>query len=174
MEARLNRRDVAYQGDLVVIDAITSNPGAGGGAVVLADGNLVGMVGKIINSSETNTRLNYAVPSHVLAEFMAGPPEVGETIASDPGDKAELGIVLFKLGGRSNPAYVDSVRRGSPAAAVALKPDDMVVSIGGKKIGTVKEYEQALETLKPGEEVMVIVKRGTDFLRITMTPDVRK
>ena len=62
IEARLNQRDVAYKGPLVLIDAITSNPGASGGAVVTFDGDLVGMVGKLINSSETNTRLNYAVP----------------------------------------------------------------------------------------------------------------
>ena len=69
MEAWLNKRDLAYRGDLVLVDCITSNPGAGGGAIVTTDGKLVGMIGKIIESSETNTRLNYAVPSHVLKQF---------------------------------------------------------------------------------------------------------
>ena len=72
MEARLNERDVAYDGPLVLIDAITSNPGAGGGAVVTFDGKLVGMIGKLINSSETNTRLNYCVPASTLKKFVAG------------------------------------------------------------------------------------------------------
>ena len=70
IEAKLNRRDVAYRGDLVLIDQITSNPGAAGGAVVTLDGKLVGVVGKIINSSETNTRLNYAIPNTVLFGFL--------------------------------------------------------------------------------------------------------
>ena len=76
MEARLTKRDVAYRGELVLIDAITSNPGASGGAVITPDGRLVGIVGKIINSSETNTRLNYAVPTQVLHEFVAGKASV--------------------------------------------------------------------------------------------------
>jgi serine protease Do len=70
IEARLNERDVAYQGPLVLIDAITSNPGASGGAVVNTKGQLVGMIGKLINSSETNTRINYAVPNATLKQFV--------------------------------------------------------------------------------------------------------
>ena len=43
----------------------------------------------------------------------------------------EFGVVLFKLGGRNNPAYIDRVVRGSPAAKAKLKSDDMIVSIAG-------------------------------------------
>jgi serine protease Do len=174
IEARLNRRDVAYKGELILIDAITSNPGAGGGAAVASDGRLVGMVGKIINSSETNTRLNYAVPSSVLAEFVSGDSQTPTTSPSQPTEKAELGIVIFKLGGRNNPAYVDRVKRGTPAAKAGLRSDDMIVSLGGKRIGNPKEYEAALDELRPGEEIIIIVKRGTDFLRLPIVPAVRK
>ena len=174
MEARLNRRDVAYKGDLVLIDAITSNPGAGGGAAVTADGRLVGMVGKIINSSETNTRLNYAVPSEILAGFVAGASDTEEEQTESPSEKAELGIVVFKLGGRNNPAYVDRVKRKTPAAVAGIRSDDMIVSIAGKKIGNLKEYNAVLDELRPGEEIIVIVKRGKEFLRIPIVPQVRK
>ena len=54
MEARLNRRDVAYKGKLILIDPITSNPGAGGGVIVTLQGKLVGMIGKIINDARKN------------------------------------------------------------------------------------------------------------------------
>lgn len=177
MEARINRRDVAYDGPLVVIDAITSNPGAGGGAVVTTDGKLVGMVGKIINSSETNTRLNYAVPSSVLAKFVAGPSAnansgraTDETDSADSAQPGDLGIVVFTLGGRSNPAYIESVKRGSPAAGADLRADDLVISIAGEKIGSVKEYQRAIEALKAGEEVVLVLKRGNEFLRVPLVP----
>ncbi len=174
MEARLNRRDVAYRGDLVLIDAITSNPGAGGGAAVTVDGRLVGMVGKIINSSKTNTRLNYAVPSETLAGFVAGASETEEEQTESPSEKAELGIVVFKLGGRNNPAYVDRVKRKTPAAVAGIRSDDMIVSIAGKKVGNLKEYNAVVDELRPGEEIIVIVKRGKEFLRIPIVPQVRK
>ena len=174
IEAMLNRRDVAYKGDLVLIDAITSNPGAGGGAVVTLDGRLVGMVGKIINSSETNTRLNYAVPTSTLYAFLQG-----KTIATDqrsdlPKKKAYLGIKLFKLGGRNSPAYVDRVVKGSPADSADLKPDDLIISVGGTKIGTVKQYQQALESLDPDQEVVVVFKRGDNLIRQIIKPEVRQ
>ena len=176
IEAWLNKRDLAYAGELVLIDAITSNPGAGGGAVIMGDGRLVGMVGKVIKGSETNTRLNYAIPSSVLLEFVNGTLEETsqkETVKKSAGN-ADLGIKLFKLGGRSDPAYIDRVRRGTPAKEVGLKADDMIVSLGGEQIGTVKDYEQALQKLHPGEEVFIIVKRGRELKRIAITPVEKK
>ncbi|MFK7766555.1 MAG: S1C family serine protease [Mariniblastus sp.] len=175
IEARLTKRDVAYKGEMVLIDAITSNPGAAGGAVVTADGKLVGMVGKVISSSETNTRLNYAVPSSVLFNFVEG--NVDPTQAAKPAEvakNAELGIVLFKFGGRSNPAYIDRVKRGSAAAKAKLKTDDMIIAIAGDKIGSVRDYNSAIETLRPGEEVLMIIKRGVEILRIRITPTEKK
>ena len=175
MEARLTKRDVAYQGELVLLDAITSNPGAAGGAVVTADGKLVGIVGKIINSSETNTRLNYAVPVSVLAKFVEG--KTDPIVAAKPVEatqQVDLGVVLFKFGGRSNPAYIDRVVRGSPAAESKLKTDDMIVSIDGNKIGNVKDYHRILATLRPEEEVLMIVKRGVEMVRIRITPRAKK
>lgn len=175
IEARLSRRDVAYQGELVLVDCITSNPGAGGGAVVLADGRLVGMVGRIIDSTETNTRLNYAVPSSVLTKFLEqdAPIKGGEAEAPAK-EKGDLGIILFKLGGRGSPAYVDRTRPGSPAAQAKLQADDMIVSIDEIKIGNVKQFEEALESMRAGQEIILVIKRGKEFLRIPMIPEARK
>lgn len=171
IEAWINKRDLAYGGELVLIDAITSNPGAAGGAVVTADGKFVGMVGRIISSSDTNTRLNYAVPSSTLLKFVNGELDEKEQkqIAKAAGN-ADLGIDVFKLGLSSDPAYVDRVRRGSPARKAGLKPDDMIVSLGDTKTGTVKAYESALELLSPGEEIFIIIKRGREIMRIAITP----
>ncbi|MDA7859101.1 S1C family serine protease [Mariniblastus sp.] len=175
MEARLTKRDVAYRGELVLIDAITSNPGASGGAVVTPRGNLVGIVGKIINSSETNTRLNYAVPSSVLFEFVTGKASVtGETQPVLEQQDVEFGVVLFTLGGRNNPAYIDRVVRGSPAAKAKLKSDDMIVSIAGEKIGNLKDYAESLTSLRPEEEVLMIVKRGVEMMRVRIAPRLKK
>ena len=175
MEARLNERDVAYEGELVLIDAITSNPGAAGGAVLTVDNQLVGMVGKIINSSETNTRLNYAVPGHYLADFLSGKlTEAAQDDTTKPMGTADLGIKLFRLGGRNSPAYIDRVIRNSPADEADLQSDDMIVSIAGNKIGNARDYQDAVKQLVPGEECLIIVKRGREFLRIRITPREKK
>jgi serine protease Do len=174
MEARLNERDVAYRGELVLIDAITSNPGAAGGAVLTLDRRLVGVVGKIINSSETNTRLNYAVPVELVAAFVAGKSSESDAATRPVGKVGELGIRIMELGGRKDPAYIDRVVRGGPADQAGLKPDDLIVSIGGEKIGTVRDYLQVVARLEAGQEVIIVVKRGLELLRLPVVPAERK
>ena len=173
IEARLNQRDVAYKGDLVLIDPITSNPGAAGGVIVNLQGQLVGMIGKIINSSDTNTRLNYAVPTSILRQFVANEEPDSEPIAAES-PPVDLGIRLFTHGGRASPAYIDRVGRGSPARKAGLQPDDLIISIGGSKIGNIKDYEQTVASLKVGEEVIIVVKRGIDLVRKPITPVEKK
>lgn len=184
IDARLNDRAVAYKGPLVLIDAITSNPGAGGGAVVNHNGQLVGMIGKLINSSETNTRINYAVPAEILKQFVDG--NLDETGSDYPtqdnqsgGAKkvtgtADLGIVIFSLGDRNDPAYVDRVGRGSAASKLGLKPDDLIVAIDGVQIATVTEYKKVVDRLTPGIEVSIVFKRGSQLKRLTITPNEKK
>lgn len=178
IEAKLSKRDYAYLGDLILIDAITSNPGAAGGAVLTVDGKLAGMVGKIINSSETNTRLNYAVPCHVLRKFVDGKTKPGQASENriDIANAApgELGIDIFRLGGKNAPAYVDRIKRGSVAARAELKTDDLIVSIAGDKIGNVKDFDAALKNLKAGEDVLIIYKRGRKLVRARLTPTAKR
>ena len=180
IEARLNDRDVAYDGPLVLIDAIISNPGAGGGAVINAQGQLVGMIGKLINSSETNTRINYAVPNTTLKQFVEDKlDDADSAVANANGDnqmrgQADLGIVVFSVGSRNDPAYVDRVRRGSPAAKLRLKPDDLIVAIDGSQVGTVQEYEKVVDQLVPGIDVSIVFKRGSELIRMQITPRKKK
>jgi len=175
MDARLSPRDIAYSGQLVLIDAITSNPGAGGGAVLTVDGDLVGSIGRVINSTETNTRLNYAVPSDLLKQFVEGTlAETSQAVAEKSSRPADLGIRLFTLGGRGQPAYVDRVLRGSPAGNAGLRPDDLVISMNGQKIGTVKQFQTIMESIEPEQEVIVIVKRRRQLIRTPMTAVEKK
>ena len=173
IDARYDERNVAYSGDLILIDQITSNPGAAGGALLSLNGQLVGMVGKIITSSETNTRLNYAVPVSALYKFVNN-LGTAKPLASAPKVRIELGIQLFKHGGRSSPAYVDRVRRGSPAHKAKLKPDDLIMAIGGVQVGSVKDFEAQASKMSPGVEVVFMIKRGSKVLRKTLIPVEKK
>ena len=173
IEARLNDRDVAYAGDLILIDQITSNPGAAGGAVVNTSGELVGVVGKIINSSETNTRLNYAIPNAVLTKFSNESDNPIADAKPETRKPVYLGIKIFAHGGRNSPAYIDSVKRGSPAHKARLRSDDLVISIAGETIGNVTDYKSTLKKLSPGTEAIVVVKRGAELKRLVVVPEAK-
>jgi serine protease Do len=168
VDAKRGVQDVEYAGDAVLIDAITSNPGASGGAVVTADGKLVGMIGKILESKQTNTRLNYAVPSDQLKLFLDNQATVANVAQSN--QKAVLGLRMFQLGGRRGPAFVDRVAPGGPAAQAGLRPDDLIVSLNGQVVRDLDDFEQKAETLTPGRETPLVVKRQGKLLELTITP----
>jgi len=175
LDARRGTQDVPYKGEVLIVDAITSNPGAEGGALVTVDGKLAGMVGKIIESKSTNTRLNYAVPADLLHQFVTGKLTDTPEVVRGHGP-ADLGIRLFTLGAtKRTPAYVDAVVPGSPAEKAGLRKDDLILTMDGEFINSIRDYKKALAELKPGEEIVVVVKRGEmDVVRVTMTPVEKK
>jgi serine protease Do len=172
LEAKRGASDVDYDQDVLLIDCITSNPGAPGGAVITVDGRLAGMIGKVIESKSTQTRLNYAVPNDLLHKFLIGEP-IKSTAPKTytGGKKAVLGIRLFTLGGRRAPAYIDRVKPGSPAAKAGLRSDDLILSIGGQRVRYASEYKKLLAQLEPGKPVTIIVKRKAKAITIQVTPE---
>lgn len=175
LDARRGYSDFPYEDDVFLIDAITSNPGAAGGAVVNAQGDLVGLIGKVIEGKTTGTRLNYAVPADLLSKFLRGEEEAPAVATpSNNAPKGELGIRLFALGGRKSPAYIDRVMAGSPAAEAGLKTDDLVVSINGEVVRDSGDFRRLSENLSAGVEVVVEVKRKNDLLSVRMKPSAVK
>ncbi len=173
LDVRRGVQDFSYDGDVLLIDAITSNPGAAGGAVVTVDKKLAGMIGKVLESKSTNTRLNYAVPADLIAQFVAG--KIQDTPLNTLAQgKAVLGIRLFRLGGRKSPAYVDRVLSGGPAAKAKLRPDDLIVSIAGQPVKNSLEYQKVVDTLTPGKEVTMVLKRRNQVMTVQITPDAEK
>ena len=173
LDMRRGVQDFPYTGDVYLYDAITSNPGAAGGAVVTTEGKLVGMIGRVIEARATNTRLNYAVPADLLAKFVRG-EETAPMIAAGNAMKADLGIRLFALGGRKSPAYIDRVAPGSPAAAAGLKVDDLVVTIGGQVIRDAGEFRRVVESLQVGQEILIEVKRKNELIGVKVMPVAEK
>lgn len=183
LQGRRGVQDVPYTGDLILLDAITSNPGAAGGAVVDDEGKLVGMIGRLIEDIGTNTRINYAAPVDRLAKFVAG---VEETALADSGTSdtnpatgsadnsasnkpVDLGIRLFRLGGRKGAAYVDRVLPNSPAAAAGIRPDDLILAVNGQTIRTSDEYQKAVAALPRGSDPVLDVKRKNQVLTLRLS-----
>src|SRR5438105_6080742 len=51
--------EAPYNGEVYVIDAITNNPGAGGGIITTRKGELLGLIGKELRNNLTDTWINY-------------------------------------------------------------------------------------------------------------------
>jgi len=176
LDAKRGFTGVELPGDVIFMDAITSNPGAAGGAVLKEDGTLLGMVGKLLEDKNSGARVNYAIPKEALSKFLLEVPE--EMIAEDsakptelPGTSAErreLGIRVLAVGGARGAAYVDRVLPGSEAAIAGVRPDDLVVSVNGKTVRDGAALKKALAGISGSEMVVLEVKRKDQLLRLEL------
>ena len=62
LDARRGAYATPYHGPVYVLDAMTNNPGASGGALTNLRGELLAMLGKELRNSQNNIWLNFAIP----------------------------------------------------------------------------------------------------------------
>ncbi|HEV3205262.1 MAG TPA: trypsin-like peptidase domain-containing protein [Gemmataceae bacterium] len=155
--------DAPYTGDVYVLDAITNNPGAGGGVITTRQGELLGIIGKELRNTLTETWINYAVPVQVLTTFVEKSkkgeykPIVKEKPAGGPG--GYHGIVLVPNVIERTPPFIEEVLPGSPAARAGLKPDDLVVYIDGIQVVSIKQFREIMAKTQPGNVLKLEVQR---------------
>ena len=69
---------------------------------------------------------------------------------------------------------LDGVRDDSPAAKAGLTGGDRIVKLAGRDVRNVYDYTYALGEMKAGQEYEVEVVRGTERLKLKLTPAARK
>jgi serine protease Do len=179
LEARRGSYEVPYRGDVYILDCTTNNPGSPGGAVVDWRGRLVGMVGKELRASASGIWLNYAIPAEALAEGYAAiisgtASSAAAAPAGDPVgggfDPATLGLVLVPDLLDRTPPFIETVAADSPAARAGLRPDDLVIAVGGRAVASRSAVQQALSALAAGDVVRLSVVRGGTIVECDLGP----
>jgi len=69
---------------------------------------------------------------------------------------------------------LSGVRGGGPADKAGLKGGDIIVEFGGKKIANIYDYTYAMDAVKIGQPVQVVVLRDGKRVTLTVTPEARK
>ena len=158
---RYRLSDQKYDGELILTDACNNQGNYGGGLFDL-QGNWLGLNMRLLESKETNTMLSAAIPSRDLLPYLneyIHDQDREEVVAQNK--PAYTGIILFEQAGRqSPPAYVDRVKRGSPAAQAGLRPDDLLVRINEYSVRSCVEYRKVLKKYSPGDVIELTFKRG--------------
>jgi serine protease Do len=181
LDARRGVYETPYHGPIFVIDCVTNNPGAAGGALINLRGDLLGMLGKELRNSQNNVWLNYAVPADQFAtavdEIIAGKthvvPEKSATPTPREGRGIELdnyGVVLVPDVLERTPPYVEAVRAASPAAAAGLKADDLIVLVGDHLVQSLHALADELKELETDAEVRLLVMRDQELIEVTLKP----
>jgi Tol biopolymer transport system component len=69
---------------------------------------------------------------------------------------------------------ISGVRGGSPAEKAGLRDGDIIVEFAGQKIANIYDYTYALDAVKIGQPIQIVVQRGGERVTITATPEARK
>ena len=172
LTARRGAFDTNYSGAVYLIDAMTNNPGAGGGALTDRKGNIAGVIGKELRSSDNNIWINFSIPISEIVDSVEK-IKAGKIIASiDPNAKLAdepmslnlMGLVLLPNVVSNTPPFVDRIIRGSAADKAGIRADDLIIEIDSQLTVSRKSVVAKLETIERDQVIKVTVQRGRKFL----------
>jgi Tol biopolymer transport system component len=137
---------------------------------------------------DTPDKLNYPGMQKVarlmalIARSLATAENAPDYIRQDPGSgsprrrtsRIYLGTIPDYSQTDAEGARISGVAKGSPAEAGGMQNGDIVVEMAGRKIGNIYDYSHALDGLKIGEPIKMVVLREGKRVTLTLTPGARE
>ncbi|MDZ7833855.1 MAG: DegQ family serine endoprotease [Desulfobacterales bacterium] len=151
--------------DFIQTDA-SINPGNSGGPLLNMKGEVIGINTAILAAGEG---IGFAVPSSMAKDIVAQLKESGEVT------RGWLGVGIQSLD-KDLKAYYDvdhgvlvtRVFKGDPADKAGLKPNDIIISVNGKKVDSARELSNKISNLSVGEKAKIKVYRDGDTKTLTV------
>jgi S1-C subfamily serine protease len=180
LSARRGAFESNYRGQVYVLDAMTNNPGAAGGALTDRNGRLAAVLGKELRSSASNLWLNYALPiaeiKTTVEEILAGKfrPAAHQANQKKPKQHhtlATLGLNLVPDFLPRTPPFVESVEPKSTAAKSGIRPDDLILFLNGRVVASCKLLADELTFIDRLDPVQLTVQRGQELLEVELVPE---
>jgi Do/DeqQ family serine protease len=163
--------DGSYQ-DFLQTDA-PINRGNSGGALVTADGELIGITSQILSQSGGNIGIGFAIPAtmakHVMNELVSighvRRSMIGVTVQPVTADIASS-LHLAEIHG----ALVNGVTPGSPAAKAGIQTGDVITKFNGTAIDSGNDLRNLVSSTAPGTtaELTVVRDRKAEQVRVTL------
>jgi S1-C subfamily serine protease len=157
--------------DLLQTDADIS-PGDSGGALIDAQGQVIGINEAYIPPSAGAVSIGFATPATTVENIV--PQLLKNGVAVHPYFGAQLSEITPQTapqtsGGPSAGLAVLSVVTGGPAGNAGIQTGDVVTAMDKTQLATVVEFITALRSHKPGDVVTVTILRGTATLPVSVT-----
>lgn len=176
LEARRGTFNTPYHGVAYILDAMTNNPGAQGGALTDWRGRLAGMLGKELRNAQTNTWLNYAIPLTELRptiDAIRAGKFVPTSANTDARPKhalsaALLGVVLVPDVLDRTPPFVDRVLPDSPAATAGMLPDDLIVFVNSRLVQSCQAFADDIERIDRADKTRITVLRDQQLIEFEL------
>ena len=160
-EANGQRR--AHVQDFIQTDAAI-NQGNSGGALVDAEGRLIGINDALVSPSGTSAGIGFAVPVNLARNVMDGIINGGRVTRGYLGiDPQDVDANLAKSFGAPNAsgALIADVGPDSPATKAGLMAGDIIIALNDKEISGADNLRATVSQLHPGEPTNVkIIRNG--------------
>jgi len=69
---------------------------------------------------------------------------------------------------------ISDVSEGGPAAEAGLRPGDLITEVNRTAIQNMNDYQQALKKVKSGDNLLLLVKRGSGAFYAVLTPPAKQ
>ena len=139
--------------DFIQTDAVV-NPGGSGGALIDAQGNLVGLVSAIFTkNNDANIGVNFAASIKLVMRVVREIKEIGRVVRGDPGFK----VRNLSLNERRTyvGAVVNQLSQKGPAKDSGLKIGDIIVKIDERNIISSSDIPSAIHMVRPGVSITI-------------------
>ena len=145
------------------------NPGNSGGALVSADGQLLGINTAIKSQTGVFSGYSFAIPSNLVKRIADDIIEFGSY------QRAYLGVTIFPLDSEAaeelgvkltQGVVIDELQDGGSAQYAGLLPKDIIVAINGKEIKSVPELQEIIGRSQVDEVISVTVNRQGKYEEI--------
>jgi Do/DeqQ family serine protease len=155
--------------DFIQIDA-SINPGNSGGPLLNINGELIGINTAIYAKAQG---IGFAIPISKAKKVVADLVQYGEVkqawiglnVQELPANMAQYLKYPAKKG-----VMIKNVEAGSPAQKAGLAEGDIVLSIGGRKIAGLEDYDAAVKTAAVGEALEAQIWRSGLTKNVALTP----
>ena len=144
--------------DNVIQTDAALNPGNSGGPLLTLGGDVVGMNSQIATESGGFQGIGYAIPIETVDNVVEQLVEDGTV------EHAYLGV---RMSDDDGGARIVSVTAGGPADEAGLEVGDLVVEAGGEPVESSDDVRNAVSSRKPGDELELEVRRGSDTEQVT-------
>lgn len=159
---------------------IAVNPDNSGGPVFNRAGEVIGIAVQVYTGADRYASLTFAIPIGLAAkvraqlqtQMQAQRNAAGSAAGNALGmDVQDVGAGLAAAFGLPRPAgaLVNAVDPGSPAAAIGVKPGDVIVQLGDKPIGRSAELNDYAAALPPGAKTPLRLIRNRKPMTLTVT-----
>ncbi len=68
---------------------------------------------------------------------------------------------------------ISNIKEGSPAAEAGLRPGDLITEVNRIAIKNLSDYQQALQKVKKGDHILLLIKRAAGSFYTVLTPSAK-